>query len=319
MSPEQPSTDEPFSLNKDVAGSVASSETAVQERGKKTMANQTAIRLRSLASRHVLVKDTAFQTWYTLLNYLYTDKFNFLPLGSATPGGQLHESSTSSLDESKCSAKSMYRLACKVGLDHLRDEAFSYIRSNLTEHNILKELSCSLVSKHPQLLEMELDVLYSHIASTPVVVNFPAFAKRIANNELPHGADIILGIHTRLLKEPHPLPFKSATPGPSSILWSPGLVNLDARIVVSAEIPADETGPPHEDEESPRSRSPSPPRSSVPIPRVSAFGGSTTLSGLPKTTGKAVPQAASFGDVPTFSFSQANPKGPPKASSRGKK
>ena len=52
--------------------------------------------------------------WYTLLNYLYTDKFNFLPLGSATPDEQPHESSTSSLDEPKCSAKSMYRLASKV-------------------------------------------------------------------------------------------------------------------------------------------------------------------------------------------------------------
>ena len=62
MSPEQPSTDEPFSLNRDGPGSVASSDTAVQERGNKTLANQTTIRLRSLGSRHVLVKDTAFQT-----------------------------------------------------------------------------------------------------------------------------------------------------------------------------------------------------------------------------------------------------------------
>ncbi|KAH0826790.1 hypothetical protein J3R83DRAFT_5209 [Lanmaoa asiatica] len=219
MSPEQPRADDLFPVNKDGARSVASSETAVHGTlGNKTLANQTAIRLRSLGSRHVLVKDTAFQTWYTLLNYLYTDKFNFLPLSSATPGGQPHESSTSSLDEPKCSAKSMYRLTCKakhalqVGLDELRDEAFSYIRSNLTEHNILKELSCSLVSRHPQLLEMELDVLYSHIASPPVVANFSALAQRIANKELPHGADIIVGVHARLLKEPHPLPLKPAVP-----------------------------------------------------------------------------------------------------------
>ncbi|KAI9458726.1 hypothetical protein HD554DRAFT_2317107 [Boletus coccyginus] len=207
MSPEQPSLDEPLPVNNNGTGSAASSETAVHETaGNKRLGNQIAMRLRSLGSRHVLVKDTAFQTWYTLLNYLHTDKFNFLPLGSTTPGGQPHESSIGSLDEPRCSAKSMYRLASKVGLHDLRDEAFSYIRNNLTEHNILTELSCSLLSKHPQLLEMELDVLYSHITSSLVVADFPALARRIANKELPHGADIVVGIHTRLLKEPHPLP-----------------------------------------------------------------------------------------------------------------
>ncbi|KAG9308235.1 hypothetical protein JVU11DRAFT_12253 [Chiua virens] len=205
MSPEQPKPDELFSVAKDGAGSVASSETAVQETtNDKKMGNCTAMRLRFLGSRHVLVKDTAFQTWYTLLNYLYTDSFSFLPLTSAAPTGQPHKSLTSSLDIPKCSAKSMYRLACKVGLDDLRDEAFFYIRSNLSEHNILKELSCSLASKHPELLEMELDVLYSHIATPPVVAGFPDLARRIANKELPHGADIIVGIHTRVL-QPQPV------------------------------------------------------------------------------------------------------------------
>ena len=62
MSLEQPSTDEPFSLNRDGAGPVASSDTAAQESGNKISAKQTTVRLRSLGSRHVLVKDTAFQT-----------------------------------------------------------------------------------------------------------------------------------------------------------------------------------------------------------------------------------------------------------------
>ena len=63
MSPEQPRLDEPFTADKDAAGSVASSETAVQDTaGNKSSRNQTAMRLRSLGSRHVLVKDTAFQT-----------------------------------------------------------------------------------------------------------------------------------------------------------------------------------------------------------------------------------------------------------------
>ncbi|KAF8124560.1 hypothetical protein EV363DRAFT_1586825 [Boletus edulis] len=227
MSPEQPKGDAPFASNKDEAGSgsVASSETAaVQEPvGDDLKRNQmaNAMRLRSLGSRHVLVKDTAFQTWYSLLNYLYTDKFNFLPLRSAMPVGQPRTSctSTSSPDEPRCSAKSMYRLACKVRLDDLRDEAFHYIRSNLTEHNILQELACGLVSAHPDLLEMELDVLYAHITSPTIVAGFPVLARRIANKELAHGADIVVGIHTRLLKAsptrtgPVPVPLTRAGPG----------------------------------------------------------------------------------------------------------
>lgn len=43
----QPSTEKPLSGN---------------DKGKQKLGNETAMRLRSLGSRHVLVKDTAFQT-----------------------------------------------------------------------------------------------------------------------------------------------------------------------------------------------------------------------------------------------------------------
>jgi hypothetical protein len=59
--------------------------------------------------------------------------------------------------------------------------------------------------RHPKLLDMELDVLYSHIGSPPVVADFPALARCIANKELPHGADIIIGIHSRVLTQRNPL------------------------------------------------------------------------------------------------------------------
>ncbi|KAI9458718.1 hypothetical protein HD554DRAFT_1995177, partial [Boletus coccyginus] len=199
-------TDKPLSVNKDGARSVVSSGTAVQETvGNEGLEKQTAIRLRSLGSRshryasHVWTKRGSAFRWYTLLNYLYNGKFSFLPLSSTTHDGY-HESATSAVNEPKCSAKSTYRLVSKVELDHLRDEAFSYIRSHLTEHNILQELLCSVILKHPRLLELELDVLYSRIASSPVVANFATLAQRIANGELSHGVDIIAGIHARLLQ-----------------------------------------------------------------------------------------------------------------------
>jgi hypothetical protein len=67
---------------------------------------------------------------------------------------------------------------------------------------------------------MELDVLYAHIASLPVVAGLPALAQRIAHKELPHGADIIVGIHTRLLKERHHLQ-SASTPSVPPPLSSP--------------------------------------------------------------------------------------------------
>jgi len=63
ISPIQPRTDGSFTENKDGAPSVVSSETAVLGTvGNKGSENQTAVRLPSLGNRHILVKDTAFQT-----------------------------------------------------------------------------------------------------------------------------------------------------------------------------------------------------------------------------------------------------------------
>lgn len=63
MSPEHPRNDEPFITNLGRLGSITSSETAVHEtRDNGTTTSCASMRLRYLESRHVLVKDTAFQT-----------------------------------------------------------------------------------------------------------------------------------------------------------------------------------------------------------------------------------------------------------------
>ncbi|KAG6375007.1 hypothetical protein JVT61DRAFT_3786 [Boletus reticuloceps] len=78
---------------------------------------------------------------------------------------------------------------------------------------------------------MELDVLYAHIASPTVVAHFAALAQRVAQRELPHEADIMIGIHTRLLKAHHPFALKPAAPAPTLLpatsLGPPGLVKTD--------------------------------------------------------------------------------------------
>lgn len=51
-------------------------------------------------------------------------------------------------------------------------------------------------------------MLYSRIGSPTVVANFAALAQHIANKDLPHGADIIVSMHARLLKALGPFSLK---------------------------------------------------------------------------------------------------------------
>jgi len=97
--------------------------------------------------------------------------------------------------------------------------------------------------RHTKLLEMELDVLYSHIASPPVVADFATLAQRIANGELSHGADIIVGIHARLLKERQCRPSSLELGPPPSQPRSSGPPASDAPHAAAKH----EAGPPYVD------------------------------------------------------------------------
>ncbi|KAI6135355.1 hypothetical protein EV401DRAFT_1899745 [Pisolithus croceorrhizus] len=147
--------------------------------------------------RHIFVRDTAFQTWYCLLYYLYTGVISFAPLRSS--GGQ--RGSLNANKRPQCSAKSMYALATKLGLDQLRDQAFAFVRKNLNEKNLLEELACSFAGRYPDVLELELDLLAEKFATVPIIQGFPHLMTRIAKNELDHGAKILIGHHTRTLQK----------------------------------------------------------------------------------------------------------------------
>ena len=43
-------------------------------------------------------------------------------------------------------------------------------------------------------------MLSQKIATAPIVEGLPALMRRISQKELPHGADIIIGLHTRILR-----------------------------------------------------------------------------------------------------------------------
>ncbi|KAG1723782.1 uncharacterized protein EDB91DRAFT_1063214 [Suillus paluster] len=153
--------------------------------------------------RNILVRDTAFKTWKALLLYLYTNRIVFSPIKSqGQPRANVEAPNPSTLWP--CSPKSMYRLACKMRLDGLRDQAFSAIRSSLDAGNVLRELSSSFTSKYPAILQMHIEVLLQHITSAPVIQNIPSLVRRIADSQLPHGSDIIIGLYQKFLLQYHP-------------------------------------------------------------------------------------------------------------------
>ncbi|KAG1896542.1 uncharacterized protein F5891DRAFT_1175124 [Suillus fuscotomentosus] len=141
--------------------------------------------------------------------YLYTDKISFSPLKSQGPPKTDAETPNPSTSW-PCSPKSMYRLASKVRLDSLRDQAFRAIRSSLDAGNILQELSSSFTSKYPAILQMNVEVLLQHIASIPVIQNIPSLLRRINDSQLPHGADIIIDLYQKFLLQYHPQAFALA-------------------------------------------------------------------------------------------------------------
>ncbi|KAG1752163.1 hypothetical protein EDB19DRAFT_1095255 [Suillus lakei] len=156
----------------------------------------------TIPSRRVLVTDTAFKTWQALLYYLYTDEIIFAPLRSQQPSPTTVHLSLDG--PPPCSPKSMYRLACKIKHDQLQTTALAAIRSSLTEHNVLQELSSSLTARFPAILEMEVQMLFQYIATPTVTKEFPALIQRIVgagSTDFPHGAEILTKLHKKMLSQ----------------------------------------------------------------------------------------------------------------------
>ncbi|KAJ7083864.1 hypothetical protein C8R44DRAFT_862340 [Mycena epipterygia] len=130
--------------------------------------------------RIIVLKDTAHKTWKALLYYLYTKRIKFSPLRS-------EGSKNFDAEGPICSAKSMYRLADKLGLDELKSSALEYIRSRLSEDNILHEVFSSFTSMYPTIQTLEVDYLTSRF-SKKVSDGLDEMAKKICEGQKPHCA-----------------------------------------------------------------------------------------------------------------------------------
>ncbi|KIM57525.1 hypothetical protein SCLCIDRAFT_1219363 [Scleroderma citrinum Foug A] len=154
-------------------------------------------------NRHIFIKDTAFRTWKSLLFYFYTGHIQFTFLKSTSP--VRFQGDTSGIHVTPtCSAKSMYRLASKMGFEALQTKALDYIRFVLSDMNVVTELGSPLLARHPPVLNTVLDTLFRHIDSPLVRSALPKLFERIANGELCHGADILKALYEKILAKHYP-------------------------------------------------------------------------------------------------------------------
>ncbi|CAO1624870.1 unnamed protein product [Sympodiomycopsis kandeliae] len=155
--------------------------------------------------RKVVVRDSSYATFRSLLFYLYTDSIEFAPLtssyidsraiGGGDPWGRSPSSSSSSSDFNQemlrahsrrqeaiaeysrkyplrpipCSAKAMYRLADKLQLTDLKQRSYDHISNSLTVQNIVWEAFSSFTIQFNEILKMEMEFLlknWKHVKKT---------------------------------------------------------------------------------------------------------------------------------------------------------
>ncbi|KAK7040547.1 hypothetical protein R3P38DRAFT_3261124 [Favolaschia claudopus] len=104
--------------------------------------------------RIVVIKGHAFKTWHALLHYLYTNKIAF-----RTPDGSQQRPS----HVPKCSAKSMYKLADRFGLEDLKALALKSIKAQLSRDDIVHEAFSSFTSLYPEVMDLEVEFLLKHL------------------------------------------------------------------------------------------------------------------------------------------------------------
>ncbi|KAJ6509665.1 hypothetical protein DFH09DRAFT_273698 [Mycena vulgaris] len=132
--------------------------------------------------RVVVVRGTAFKTWKALLYYICTSKLGFSTEGVA-------QVVADGYGTPRCSAKSMYRLADKLGLDELKAASLSAIRASLSTENIIQAVFSKFTSMYPEVQDAEVEFLLD---------NFPALKEEVdrvldglCRGDQPHCVDVL--------------------------------------------------------------------------------------------------------------------------------
>ncbi|KAI0779796.1 hypothetical protein C8Q74DRAFT_716295 [Fomes fomentarius] len=169
-------TDDPHALKEPPASDrIAEVQRQQGEEGQRT------------SRRTILSSDTAFKTWRSLIFYAYTGRIAFTPLRSQ--GFVYHDDGIDAAQLPICSPKSMYRLAAKYGNQELKMQAGFDIQSKLSTQNVLDELFGKFTSRYPEIRDMELNFLLTHMQNPDITIRLPQWIDSFAHGELRHCAD----------------------------------------------------------------------------------------------------------------------------------
>ncbi|KIM86784.1 hypothetical protein PILCRDRAFT_4666 [Piloderma croceum F 1598] len=142
---------------------------------------------RGKVGKVILVTDAAYVTWKAMLFYLYTDYISFAPRTRC-------DNERKNGVPPKPSAKSMYRLADKLGLQDLCELALNHIKCQLSEETIIDELFCPFTSQYEAVRDCELAFLFEHWNKLKTSDKLTDTIASVARGELPYATDILTAI-----------------------------------------------------------------------------------------------------------------------------
>jgi len=148
--------------------------------------------------RTIWVKFAAHKTWHAFLWYCYTGELEFCKLKSEVePGGRHLHAIPVEGGQPACSPKSMYRLADLVGNKDLKAKALAAIKERMTEANVMDETLSVFTSKHPEVREVQLDILTKHSRSPKVKEAFLRAMEKYSN--MPHAKPVLSAFYDKLV------------------------------------------------------------------------------------------------------------------------
>ncbi|KAI0648313.1 hypothetical protein C8Q79DRAFT_954819 [Trametes meyenii] len=142
--------------------------------------------------REILLPSIAHRTLLALVFYLYTGKYNFLPLRSAgVADRQLALLTGGDAAAPGCSPKSMFRLAELYGITQLQDHAYNTIVAGLTPVNIVKEAFSPFFARYERLREHAVSYLAQNYLDPKIQTSLHDALDKVVLGQLPHAGDLL--------------------------------------------------------------------------------------------------------------------------------
>ncbi|KAI0690192.1 hypothetical protein C8T65DRAFT_588158 [Cerioporus squamosus] len=164
--------------------------------------SEDAVKAYGREGRVVFVEDIAYRTWKAFVFYAYSGKISFAPLKSQEQASPGPDGQTGRFAPPPCSAKSMYRLAEKYGIESLKEEALKDLKGKLSPYNILTELFSSFTALHPEVQKMEVEYLRDNIRQPTIMERLPKYFQSLEDGELhPGAASILAALFVRVMTE----------------------------------------------------------------------------------------------------------------------